>query len=646
MHGCLFLAALSPGEVKGRFLSFMLMTHRLPVGTGLLALSLIACHSDIGLSEDIGPEPGAVCRPDISSAVAPEIDPTCGEVPDIADPWNVHEEWNFFAATGNDQVENSSYSPPLVARLTDTDGNGVIDELDHPNIVMVTFPSNLATTREGSILVLDGVTREVLWQAPGVYYATGHAVADVTADGYPNVVAFDPGRRVVLFDHEGHEVWTSRESTDGMYPQATVADLDADGHPEVLADNLVLDGATGRLLFELRTDNDVPYTMPIVADIDLDGTQEVIYGNTVHQHDGSVMWDTNLSGGYGHFGAVLNADDDPEAEILMVAATRMVFFDTDGRELYRNDMARRGGSAPCIGDFDGDGASEIGIGGTDGNLSGDPALFQVYEIDGTLVWSRPVEDKSGIAGCSGYDFDGDGAIELVYADEKELFIFDGATGDVRWSTTDHASGTVYEYPVVADVDLDGSAEVLFVRSNDETMPLLSVLGHVDSEWAAAGTTWAIHDFAVTNLGEDGHVPTAPPLYWLEHNTFRTRPVIDITPIDLEAQIVDVCADACNDDSMVRIAAQVSNGGTVATPEGVSAALYIDTPEGPVAVEVRELDPVLPGAVVNLTFDITWSWAKLGDLYLRVDDIGTGSGAYAECDEDDNVAVWGAVSCTN
>ncbi|MCO4747582.1 MAG: hypothetical protein KC912_22465 [Proteobacteria bacterium] len=610
-----------------------------------LALGLAACGNETVIGDVPTPNDGSTCFLDISSAVPPTIDPECGAVDEVVDPWNVVEEWNFFGATGNNVVENSSYAPPLVARLTDTDGNGRITEDDHPNIVMVTFPTDLSGTREGSITVLDGVTEEVLWQTPGAFYASSHAIADVTGDGLPNVIAFDAGGRVMALDNEGEVLWTSHHSVASPYPVATIADLDADGRPEVIADNLVLHGVNGNLSFELVVDRDIPYTMPVVGDIDLDGMQEIIYGNAVHRVGGEVMWDTNLSGGYGHFSAILNADDDPEGEILMVGANRMVFFDTDGSELYRNDMARRGGSAPCIGDFDGDGESEIGIGGTDGNLSSDPALFQVYEIDGTLNWSREVSDQSGIAGCSGYDFDGDGAIEIVYADEGEFFIFDGETGYVRWSTTNHASGTVYEYPVIADVDLDGSAEILYVRSNDEEMPLLSVLGHVDNGWAAAGETWSMHDFAVTNVSDDGSVPDAPPLYWLEHNTFRTRPIIDATPVDLEAQMVDVCVVGCANDSLVRIAAQISNGGAEASPEGLGVTLYTSTPIGDEVIETVWLDGINAGAIVNLTFETTLTAIDGGDLYIRVDDIGTGSGMFSECEEDDNVAVWGAVTCS-
>src|SRR5690606_37884161 len=107
-----------------------------------------------------------------------------------------------------------------------------------------------------------------------------------------------------------------------------------------------------------------------------------------------------------------------------------------------------------------------------------------------------------------------------------------------------ASGTVYEYPVVADVDMDGHAELLVVRSNEPDLPLLTVIGHAGAGFAPAGVAWPLHDYAVTNATPEGRVPQAAPLYWVEHNTYRARPVIDASPIDFAVEIVDVCVAEC------------------------------------------------------------------------------------------------------
>jgi outer membrane protein assembly factor BamB len=607
-----------------------------------LPLTLVGCI-EVNLTNLDDGVPSGVCPLDIPPSPAVVVDEECGAIPDVPDPWAMTEEWNYFGA-GEDPVENSSYTPPLVARLTDSNEDGVIDELDHPNIVLVTFPWNLAGTREGSILVLDGVTREEVWQTSGIYYATGHAVGDVTGDGIPNIVAFDAGRRVLLLDAKGEMVWRTSVSSEGMYPQATIADLDADGVPEVIADNFILAGPTGDVIGELTVRSNIPYTMPAVGDIDLDGKQEILYSNALHTWDGEVIWTTNVSGDYGHFSAILNVDDDMEGEIAMVGGSRLVFLDTDGTELHRHDLPRRGGSAPCIGDFDGDGESEIAFGMTSGNLSSDPSIFRVYEIDGTVLWEREVVDQSGIAGCSGYDIDGDGALEILYADEVEVFVFDGATGEPRWRSDDHFSGTVYEYPVVADVDLDGAAEMLVVRSNDPSFPLLTVIGHDGPGWAPSGTTWPLHDFAVTNVTPEGTIPQAPPLYWVEHNTYRARPGIDESPVDLKVEVTDVCVAGCVDVAAVRVGVRVRSAGPMLVPPGVPVTLWAMGEDENIALETQTLESLQPGRVIDLVFETTLDQVRDTELLARVDDIGTGAGIWAECREENNEHNWGTVTC--
>ena len=59
---------------------------------------------------------------------------------------------------------------------------------------------------------------------------------------------------------------------------------------------------------------------------------------------------------------------------------------------------------PCVADFDGDGQAEIAWASS--------SLFNMFELDGSVLWTRSVTDASGLAACSGYDIDGDGAYEV------------------------------------------------------------------------------------------------------------------------------------------------------------------------------------------------------------------------------------------
>ena len=126
-----------------------------------------------------------------------------------------------------------------------------------------------------------------------------------------------------------------------------------------------------------------------------------------------------------------------------------------------------GGGAPTIGDFDNDKMPEIGVAFGDHYRVIDPLC--VENEAGTLppecksryvLWEGYNQDSSSyVTGSSIFDFDGNGQTEVVYADECFTRVYDGATGDVLFSAR-HTNRTIHEYPVIADVDNDGSAEIL------------------------------------------------------------------------------------------------------------------------------------------------------------------------------------------
>ena len=62
---------------------------------------------------------------------------------------------------------------------------------------------------------------------------------------------------------------------------------------------------------------------------------------------------------------------------------------------------------------------------------------------------------------------------------------DGMTGEARLQFSDHTSRTLHEYPTIADVDNDGSAEIIIVNGGAHTDPVrtgLAVLGSRSSNW--------------------------------------------------------------------------------------------------------------------------------------------------------------------
>ena len=205
---------------------------------------------------------------------------------------------------------------------------------------------------------------------------------------------------------------------------------------------------------------------------------------------------------------------DGKPEVVLIANGHLVILDgAKGTVLVDQDLGGGdSGGAPNIDDFDGDGFPEIATalanfyavvdlqapdatncpawdtvldktnpppqtnpprnpGGAcktdaDCTLSGTTC----NESAGTCVclhngWKRTSEDDSSrVTSSSVFDFNGDGAAEVAYGDECYFRVYDGATGAV-YLALPSVSRTVLENPVIADVDNDGNAEIVFVQNN-------------------------------------------------------------------------------------------------------------------------------------------------------------------------------------
>ena len=377
------------------------------------------------------------------------------------------------------------------------------------------------------------------------------------------------------------------------------------------------------------------YAIAAVGDVDLDGDQEIAFAGKLFDSDGTELWDSGETGSYGFWPIIIQADSDPEAEIGFVGS-QWTLWDADGTNIYR---VRYGSTAqpgpPCAGDFDGDGEAEVAWGAYQ--------TFVEYELDGSQVWSVSMDDTSGLAGCSGYDVDGDGALEILFADQSTFKIFDGSTGATNYSTSQHASGTAFEYPSVADIDHDGHAEILFVSNSvTRTAPhALTALEHGGDGWPAAGSTWAIHDFAITNINPDGSVPTSPDPYWNVYNVYRARVAADDpASADLVASITDVCVADC-DYGPVELAWQVGNRGGGDAEAGAVLTVYaVDA--GSWRAIARETLPEVPAGTMLEGETEVLTPADIGTdgFAVEVD----AADAIAECDETDNTDEWADSMC--
>lgn len=549
--------------------------------------------------------------------------------PPVTDPWNVALEWSY--ASSGDGVNVM----PAVGNLTDDNGDGRVDDDDTPDIVFVTM--DFSGADPDTLVALHGDGSGVIFEATGYYGLGGVAIADVTGDGTPDIVAATLARGVAAVDATGALIWaTAPIPSMNYYGVPVVADLDTDGDVEIVYDVAVVEGSDGTVLATLG--GIVPlFRSPVVADLDQDGSQEILLGGVTFDSAGNDLWQTGGTT-WSAFTAIADVDGDPEAEVLTVTQGTnydgMAYLHESDGTLIRS-WAIPGylyPGPPAAADFDGDGEVEFCIPNYE--------QLHIYDPDGTEVAKARINDSSGAAGCSGYDFEGDGAYEALFGAQFAFGIYDGATGAALFESVDHGSQTIWEFPVVADVDKDGSAEIIVATNYYASVNGIMVYGHAGSGWPRSGPTWPSHDYNSSNIDPDGHVPRWPDPSWQTTNVFRARPSIDDTAAaDLTVVITDVCVADCT-YGPVSLGIQVTNQGAMDVQPGETVTIYAED-ETPRVVATVTLPAVPAGTTLDgIQVDLTAADVGLNGFRAEVDD----DGAVRECDETNNSAVWTESFC--
>jgi len=170
------------------------------------------------------------------------------------------------------------------------------------------------------------------------------------------------------------------------------------------------------------------------------------------------------------------------------------------------------------------------------NIDADPELectfmsgSSLYALNGNwnLEWANYTdywEGSSGFTSTAVFDFDGDGASEIVYRDEINLHIVDGFTGDpiTQYADADFCSSNTHaEYPIVADVDGDGETEIIVVCGRDQNYPNQGTrtgggnqrYGFVraykaanNTFWVPSRSVWNQHAYFNVNINDNLSIP--------------------------------------------------------------------------------------------------------------------------------------------
>jgi hypothetical protein len=429
-----------------------------------------------------------------------------------------------------------------------------------------------------------------------------------------------------------------------------IADLEADGNPEVVVGDFVLSGLDGSVLWQggagVGAYDWHPETgfHPVPADLDGDGFMEVITGRSIYDYSGNTLCDAGSEEDDGYV-AVADLDMDGEGEVIAVGNGTARVFGMDCIPTATWPIAGLGnGGPPTIADFDGDAEPEIGI------ASG--TRYAVYEPDGTELWSVVVADESSAStGSSTYDFEGDGRAEVVYADEARMWIFDGATGDIRYEGTHHASRTLHEFPTVADVDGDGLPEIVVPNGGGhqgENKNGLVILGSANLDWLPGRQVWNQHAFSLTNINDDLTVPAPAAPNWPLHNNFRSgdpQPVSGSDAPDV-VPLAELCLEECERNTLV-VRIRLGNEGAAILRRDVPVSVYARSSDGTrtylgSSFTISETEPGETTDTIVLRVD--WTGFENHDLVVVADD-EEGIEWVPECVESNNEYIFASPDCS-
>ncbi len=391
------------------------------------------------------------------------------------------------------------------------------------------------------------------------------AIGDVDGDGLIDIVAATGEGDVRAArqprQREAHQRQAHPRHAGGTFGWGgglSIADMDGDGFPEIVYGSTVFTTTGGTITLpsrarrpgrpdRLRGHLDRSPTSTSRPN----GNLELLAGNTAYKSDGTVLW---------HAPARHAARRLPRRGRLQrrrQARRRAVGPVGSGQPGHASGSSTaptaRRCSAPCtlpttvhaerrrpptVADFDGTGKAQIGVATADYYWMLSPN-FTTKTID--IGWKVPNHDySSSVTGSTVFDFEGAGHPSVIYADECYLWVFDGATGAVRFSAP-HTSFTGTEASLVADIDGSGRAPILMITNGaDPARPAGAAWtqqrpGHrqrreVDAEqllrtsrtaglvafddsahsWVGTRTLWNEHAYHVSNICDDPDSACAAP----------------------------------------------------------------------------------------------------------------------------------------
>jgi hypothetical protein len=177
-----------------------------------------------------------------------------------------------------------------------------------------------------------------------------------------------------------------------------------------------------------------------------------------------------------------NLDADPGLEIVASSwnTSQIFVFNADGSVMpgWPKTMNQKNWATPAVGDLDGNGDLEIVV----NNVGAKTYIWhqngtEFFDGDGTpategVFHVRPAENF-GRSSPALYDVDGDGKLEVIFGthyrngtSNRMHCLKNNGTDAAGWPRLFGSAGYILTSPTVADLNKDGSAEIIFACDND------------------------------------------------------------------------------------------------------------------------------------------------------------------------------------
>jgi hypothetical protein len=296
-----------------------------------------------------------------------------------------------------------------------------------------------------------------------------------------------------------------------------------------------------------------------------------------------------------------------------------------------------------------------------------------------LSWAMEHDDVSANTGITLFDFNNDNAADLCYRGARTLRVISPAKSgkdyvelsenelspntSIMFKTTVY-SATAFEYPVIADVNMDGSADIVVtnsgVDSRDASRGWIEVYEYSGQRWAPCPPVWNQGMYDPTQIREDMKINARPTsilttytkngdLIRPYNGSWMQAPIVkegaDFVPVVRmpDAAIVDMKVVA-NGGTSATVTLTIRNDGSATINEQMPIAFYNGGASGKTIAggatlikTVRIGVDIFAGEKVTVQYTLTGEYRGLL-IWARITDNGSffPADGYLECDLTNNV----------